>query len=93
MESKIEFVLKPVTGAASTGGGYRAILNTSKGDAMDFDDVITSAAWLGEIEKHENEDDDDDEEPPRSTHAGGCLTSVIMALGVTVAIGVLLFHI
>ena len=29
---------------------------------FDFDDVITSASWLGEIEKHENEDDDDDDE-------------------------------
>ena len=28
---------------------------------FDFDDVITSASWLGEIEKHENDDDDDDE--------------------------------
>ena len=34
---------------------------------FDFDDVITSASWLGEIEKHENEeaeeeDDDDDDD-------------------------------
>ena len=49
MESKIEFVLKPVTGAASAGGGYRAILNTAKGDAMDFDDVITEALDRGYI--------------------------------------------
>ena len=49
MENKIEFVLKPVTGAASAGGGYRAILNTAKGDAMDFDDVITEALDRGYI--------------------------------------------
>ena len=35
MNSKIEFVLKPVTGAASAKGGYHAILTTAKGDAMD----------------------------------------------------------
>ena len=29
---------------------------------FDFDDVITSAAWLGEIEKHENEEEDDDDD-------------------------------
>ena len=33
---------------------------------FDFDDVITSASWLGEIEKHGNEDDDDDHD----LHAG-----------------------
>ena len=49
MENKIEFILKPVTGAASTGGGFRAILNTAKGDAMDFDDVITEALDRGYI--------------------------------------------
>ena len=49
MESKIEFVLKPVTGAASAGGGYRAILDTAKGDALDFDDVITEALDRGYI--------------------------------------------
>ena len=49
MECKIEFVLKPVTGAAAAGGGYRAILNTAKGDAMDFDDVITEALDRGYI--------------------------------------------
>ena len=46
MENRIEFVLKPVTGAASTGGGFRAILNTAKGDALDFDEVITEALDL-----------------------------------------------
>ena len=49
MENKIEFILKPVTGAASTGGGFRAILDTAKGDAMDFDDVITEALDRGYI--------------------------------------------
>ena len=49
MESKIEFVLKPVTGAASAGGGFRAILKTAKGDALDFDDVITEALDRGYI--------------------------------------------
>lgn len=49
MENKIEFVLKPVTGAASTGGGFRAILDTAKGDALDFDEVITEALDRGYI--------------------------------------------
>ena len=49
MESKIEFALKPVTGAASSGGGFRAILKTAKGDAMDFDDVVTEALDRGYI--------------------------------------------
>lgn len=49
MNSKIEFVLKPVTGAASAKGGYHAILTTAKGDAMDFDDVITEALDRGYI--------------------------------------------
>ena len=49
MESKIEFILKPVTGAAAAGGGYRAIVDTAKGDAMDFDDVITEALDRGYI--------------------------------------------
>ena len=49
MKSKIEFVLKPVTGAAAAGGGYRALLNTAKGDAIDFDDVITEALDRGYI--------------------------------------------
>ena len=49
MENKIEFVLRPVTGAASTGGGFRAILNTAKGDALDFNDVITEALDRGYI--------------------------------------------
>ena len=49
MDSKIEFVLKPVTGAASAGGGYRAILKTAKGDAMDFDDVIAEALDCGYV--------------------------------------------
>ena len=49
MENKIEFVLKPVTGAAAAGGGFRAILDTAKGDAMDFDDVITEALDRGYI--------------------------------------------
>ena len=33
MENKIEFVLKPVTGAASAGGGFRAILDTAIADS------------------------------------------------------------
>ena len=49
MDGKIEFTLKPVTGAASAEGGYRAILRTAKGDAMDFDDVITEALDRGYI--------------------------------------------
>lgn len=62
-------------------------------DLFDFDND-------GKVSDEEEEDallllmdDDDDEEPPRSSHAGGCLTSVIMAFGVTVALSVLLFHI
>ena len=35
---------------------------------FDFDDVITSASWLGEIEKHENDDDDDDEHDHEEHH-------------------------
>jgi G3E family GTPase len=35
---------------------------------FDFDDVITSASWLGEIEKHENEDDDDDDDHGEHHH-------------------------
>ena len=29
---------------------------------FDFDDVVTSATWLSEIEKHEHEDEDEDED-------------------------------
>lgn len=49
MENKIEFVLKPVTGAAASGGGFRAILDTARGDALDFDEVITEALDRGYI--------------------------------------------
>ncbi len=35
---------------------------------FDFDDVITSASWLGEIEKHENEDDDDEDDHDHGEH-------------------------
>lgn len=49
MESTIEFVLKPVTGAAASAGGFRAIVDTAKGDALDFDDVITEALDRGYI--------------------------------------------
>ena len=49
MENKIEFTLKPVTGAAASGGGYRAVLTTAKGDAMDGDDVIAEALDRGYI--------------------------------------------
>lgn len=37
MESRIEFELKPITDAASTGGGYRAILTTANGNTLDFE--------------------------------------------------------
>ena len=49
MENRIEFELKPVSGAAAGSGGFRAILTTAKGDAMDFDDVITEAVDRGYI--------------------------------------------
>ncbi len=49
MESKLEFVLKPVSGAAEAGGGYRAYLTTAKGAALDSDDVIAEALDRGYI--------------------------------------------
>ena len=49
MENRIEFVLKPVSGAAAESGGFRAILKTAKGDAMDFDAVIAEALDRGYI--------------------------------------------
>ena len=33
MNGKIEFELKPVSGVAAGGGGYRAILTTAKGES------------------------------------------------------------
>ena len=35
---------------------------------FDFDDVVTSATWLSEIEKHEHEDEDEDEDEDHDGH-------------------------
>ena len=47
MNGKIEFELKPVSGVAAGGGGYRAILTTAKGESVDIDGVITEAREHG----------------------------------------------
>jgi len=47
MNGKIEFELKPVSGVAAGGGGYRAILTTAKGESVDIDGVITEARAHG----------------------------------------------
>ncbi len=49
MDNKIEFALKPVAGAAAAGAGFRAILETAKGNAMDLDEVIAEALDRGYI--------------------------------------------
>ena len=49
MDNEIGFTLKPVTDAAASGGGYRAVLTTAKVDAMDGDDVIAEALDRGYI--------------------------------------------
>ena len=47
MNSKLEFRLKPVSGVAASGGGYRAFVDTAKGDAVGLDGVISEARDFG----------------------------------------------
>jgi hypothetical protein len=42
MNGKVEFTLKPVTGSASTHGGFRAEVATGKGDVVGIDGVIVT---------------------------------------------------
>ncbi len=49
MNSKLEFILKPVSGAASSEGGYRAFISTEKGNAVDLDGIIAEARDFGYI--------------------------------------------
>ena len=47
MEDKLEIELKPISGAAQSGGGYRAYLKTGQGDAVGFDGVVEEAIDRG----------------------------------------------
>ena len=49
MNGKVEFTLKPVTGSASTHGGFRAEVATGKGDVVGIDGVIAEAINYGYI--------------------------------------------
>lgn len=47
MNGKLEFRLRPVSGAAASDGGYRAFVDTAKGDAVGLDGVISEARDFG----------------------------------------------